>query len=124
MIPPEAVAAAAEVLGTTTLDDRPVGTGDGDADAVVAGLMLEAAAPLIAAPYAEREQNLRAALARFEHAESAAAAKTAGLAVAAERERIREAALAEVARYDDFGCAALVRRALQRFADLLEGGQP
>ena len=63
VIPPEAVAAAAEVLGTTTLDDRPVGTGDGDADAVVAGLMLEAAAPLIAdeARRGERERLRRLA---------------------------------------------------------------
>ena len=47
----------------------------------------------------------------------------APLIAEAERDRIRRAALAEAAGYHDFGCAALVRRALQRFAGRLEDGR-
>ena len=62
-VPAEAVTAAAEVLANVVLNGREATTGDELMDAAVARLMLEAAAPLIAAAAiaAEREK-IRAAI--------------------------------------------------------------
>ena len=57
-IPAEAVSAAAEVLTNIILNGREATTGDELMDAAVAKLMLEAAAPLIAAAERERIRQL------------------------------------------------------------------
>jgi hypothetical protein len=100
--PPEIRTAVALVLSCTE------GKYDED-DWHIADDVLRAAAPLIAAPYIEREQGLRAALARFEKLESDVMAKAIG-------ERIRRI-IAEHSSdcFDPQACC------LAEHADLLAG---